>query len=747
MKLFVPHFRLFTFRRSSFSFFPIYNKVIFNNAAKFNSFSVKFSLLNYKRNFVSRNEQRPYITYPRTFQLVDDLKGDLLPLINKCYKDKFNSGDISLKIFELIKSKKDDLNFLKQFEVLQYNQLIEIFGITKNFRAGIEVFEFMNENNISSNNFTFSILAKLCAKSKNLAFGRKLYHMAQKKKLTRSVNDQSNSVSSDPFLEISFLHMFGNCGDIDTAKQIFDKMESKDQVSYTILMNIYIDVNDRQNAFQLFHEMVEKGIKFDSFTFVSLLKLCTKFNEKVFGQRIFELILKSEELTKPNVKLETALVHMLCFIGDLEKARELFNKMHVKTLNTYSVLITGYIENNEFKAPFDLFCEMIQKNMKVDAHIFTSIIKLAKILRNKEIGKFVNDMLLKRGTSILSDVKLETALLDMYCSFGDMQTSRLIFDRMKVKHLVTYNILLNGYFQNKEYQNFFDLFLYMLQNKLEPSSTIFLSAIHLCQREKNLSFGKSIYQEFSQKETLSWSNDIKIALTNMFYECGDFETFLAISDSTKEKNRSINRKLKEELLSSSLSQRILDLVNFMINQKIEIWDNNLISLLKLCKDKKNLELRKKLYDHTVSTKMKNGLKLRLARSFIQTFCECGDIPSAVRVFDSVQNKDLIVYNYMLRGFSNNRSIKEVFDLFDTMLQNKVDPDANTFSSLLDACSHSGLVDEALKYFDLMQKKFQIQPSSKHCDLVVDLLRRANKLEEAKEFRNKFSQQIAENKTN
>jgi pentatricopeptide repeat protein len=54
----------------------------------------------------------------------------------------------------------------------------------------------------------------------------------------------------------------------------------------------------------------------------------------------------------------------------------------------------------------------------------------------------------------------------------------------------------------------------------------------------------------------------------------------------------------------------------------------------------------------------------------------------------------------------------------------------TFVSLLSACSHAGLVDEGLHYFDLMSSHFSISATVEHYACMVDLLGRAGHLQEA-----------------
>ena len=58
------------------------------------------------------------------------------------------------------------------------------------------------------------------------------------------------------------------------------------------------------------------------------------------------------------------------------------------------------------------------------------------------------------------------------------------------------------------------------------------------------------------------------------------------------------------------------------------------------------------------------------------------------------------------------------------------PDEATFLSVLNSCSHVGLVDKGWKYFESMSKANANSITIKHLNCMVDLLGRAGRLDEA-----------------
>lgn len=58
---------------------------------------------------------------------------------------------------------------------------------------------------------------------------------------------------------------------------------------------------------------------------------------------------------------------------------------------------------------------------------------------------------------------------------------------------------------------------------------------------------------------------------------------------------------------------------------------------------------------------------------------------------------------------------------------------STFVSLLSACSHSGLVNQGIRYYECMLEKYGVQPETEHQVYVVGMLGKSGRLDEAYEF--------------
>ncbi|KAL5557015.1 hypothetical protein UlMin_039251 [Ulmus minor] len=91
---------------------------------------------------------------------------------------------------------------------------------------------------------------------------------------------------------------------------------------------------------------------------------------------------------------------------------------------------------------------------------------------------------------------------------------------------------------------------------------------------------------------------------------------------------------------------------------------------------------------------------------------CGEISVARKLFDGLKEKNVVPWSVMINGYGLHREGNAALDLFLQMELSGIKPDATTYSTVLSACSHSGLSEEGLKAFNSMTAN-NITPKMEH----------------------------------
>lgn len=180
------------------------------------------------------------------------------------------------------------------------------------------------------------------------------------------------------------------------------------------------------------------------------------------------------------------------------------------------------------------------------------------------------------------------------------------------------------------------------------------------------------------------------------------------------------------------SKEAFDLFHQMQREEVKPNEHIMVSLLAACSSLGALEQGKWIHSFLNKNEISNNPLVITA--IIDMYCKCGSIDEALEAFENASVKSLSSWNSVILGLATHSRGKEAIQLF-TRLQHYsgLRPDNVSFISILTACSHSGMVEEAFNYFKLMNKVYEIEPEIEHYGCLVDALGRAGLVEEAKDL--------------
>ncbi|CAN4088221.1 unnamed protein product [Withania somnifera] len=122
----------------------------------------------------------------------------------------------------------------------------------------------------------------------------------------------------------------------------------------------------------------------------------------------------------------------------------------------------------------------------------------------------------------------------------------------------------------------------------------------------------------------------------------------------------------------------------------------------------------------------------ISTALIDMYAKCGRIDIARLVFNRISRPDVHNFTSMISGLSYHGLGKHALTVFNWMLDENVNPNEVTIIGVLNACSHSGLVEEGSSIFYNMETLWGLKPQIEHYGCYVDLLGRAGYLEKALE---------------
>ncbi|XP_062207857.1 putative pentatricopeptide repeat-containing protein At5g37570 [Phragmites australis] len=124
---------------------------------------------------------------------------------------------------------------------------------------------------------------------------------------------------------------------------------------------------------------------------------------------------------------------------------------------------------------------------------------------------------------------------------------------------------------------------------------------------------------------------------------------------------------------------------------------------------------------------------KVLTALVDMHAKCGNVEKALSAFREIAQPDAYPYTAFISGLATHGHAKLALQVFERMQAQAVRPDPITFVGVLTACSHTGLVDKGLEYWEAMVQDYGIERRADHYACVVDMLGRAGRLEEAYEM--------------
>ncbi|XP_057957640.1 putative pentatricopeptide repeat-containing protein At3g08820 [Malania oleifera] len=395
----------------------------------------------------------------------------------------------------------------------------------------------------------------------------------------------------------------------------------------------------------------------------------------------------------PNI-IAVKLIGVCASHANLRHAALVFDTLPTPNIFTYNTILRAFAQNNHWIHTLQYFNSQLSSPDAPgpDEYTFTSVLKACSGLSSAVDGEKIHGLVAKLGLE--SNVFVQNSLVDMYFKVGSFLVAQKLFDEMPERDVVSWNTLVSG--------------------------------LCLCG---HVNKARRVFDSLVDKTLVSWSTMI-----SGYAKLGRLEDARQLFDEMPERNVVCWNAMIAGYAQNEKYSEAIELFRRM-QQMGAAGPNDvtLTSVLSACAHLGALDLGKWI-DKFISRHRKE-LSLFLGNALADMYAKCGCILEARRIFDKMQERDVISWSIIITGLAMHGHANEAFGCFFEMLKCGLKPNEVTFMGLLTACTHAGLVDKGLNYFNTMNREYGIRPAVEHYGCVVDLLSRAGRLDEAESLIN------------
>ncbi|PKA61738.1 Pentatricopeptide repeat-containing protein [Apostasia shenzhenica] len=388
-----------------------------------------------------------------------------------------------------------------------------------------------------------------------------------------------------------------------------------------------------------------------------------------------------------------------------------------------NAILTSHTRAGDPTATILLFQQMHAHGVRLDSYSFSSA--LSACSNAPALGRLVHGLMLKAGCS--SSPISATALLVMYSSSGCIRDARSVFDEMPARDSVAWNALLSSLVSHGLLADAVAAFRLMMGDGVSFTGSTLCSLLKACSALRDIRKGKQIHAWVIV--TGSQSLEIGTTFVDFYSNCAEVAAAIEVFSSLgKPKDCAILNALMNVCVQNRLFKEVFALL-------VKVRPLNcfmLTSALSACSKCLNLLYGRQI--HCVIVRNGFNFDAILCNALVNMYSKCGDLRAAHSSFALIERKSVVSWTSIIDAYGSHGRGCEALRLFKMMEEEKnssnVSPNAATLLSVLTACSHSGLVQEAKECFFSMKDRHDIDPGSEHYACFIDLLGRAGKLEEA-----------------
>ncbi|CAM8921910.1 unnamed protein product [Rhodiola kirilowii] len=570
--------------------------------------------------------------------------------------------------------------------------------------------------------FVFPVVLKACSGLGAVELGKQVHGMVIKYGFVGNL-----------YVGNALVDMYGKCGSMRGAKEVFAAMLQKDCVTWNSLLSA----------------CAANGMAYDALCFL-------------------EMMLEFENLT-PNVISWSAVIGGFSQNGYDREAMELMSKM----------LVAGVKPNERTLASVLPACARLT-SLTLGKELHGYIVRHGYLSNSFVVNGLVDvyRKCFEMGTafkifsnySIKNEVSFNTMIVG-YCENGEPCKARKLFDEMEIfgfpKGIISWNSMLSGYVDNFCFHEAWKMFVDVLvEESVEPDSFTIGSVLSACADKGSLRRGKEI-QAQAIVRGLDSDPHVGGALVDMYSKWKDITAARIAFDSVGEKDVSTWNALISGYARCNQIQKACRLLQDMkrcdFSPNAYTWNGIIAgsvgnghheSALQLFMDMQTLFLKPDKYTvsitisacsklstiqrgkqlHAYAIRCGYELDAHIGVALLDMYAKCGSIKDAISVYNRIPNSDIVSQNAMLSAYGMHGYGEEGIDLFNRMIDQGYLPDHVTFLSVLTSCVHAGSLESGYQFFNMMES-YKVTPSLKHYTCMVDLLSRAGKLDCAYDLMN------------
>ncbi|EFJ34763.1 hypothetical protein SELMODRAFT_61701, partial [Selaginella moellendorffii] len=448
--------------------------------------------------------------------------------------------------------------------VFTWTVLMKGYADFGEFERSVALFREMLARGEPANEYTFSCALTCLGALRMLEQGRVVHGIAREMSFSSRITAGNALIS-----------MYGKCGSIPDAKNVFDSMQERNVVTWNALIAAYAQNGLYREIEWLLPAMEVDGVRPNKISFMGISLAVPSFRDAFVSarqvhKRMFDLGL--------DLVGYTALVKMYGRCGQVEDAEVVFEGIPWKDVVAWTAMVTSFAQNGFSDRAFEYY-----RKMQLEGRVPNKITLLGIVDACDSAHRCREIRTRMERAPFQSDTSVKNALLSRFGRLGSIDDARDAFKSIGKRNLVSWNAMIFALVQHQKFEEVLDAYRQLQLDGEKADRISFIGVLDGCAMLEDLVEGKKAHRHVLEKG-LSKDRMIRNALVNMYGRCSSVEKARQVFEKIEEKD--ITQVSWSSMISAyarrGLPDEALELLGSMIQLGLDPDGVTFISLLSGC---------------------------------------------------------------------------------------------------------------------------------------------------------------------
>ncbi|CAH9118275.1 unnamed protein product [Cuscuta epithymum] len=305
-------------------------------------------------------------------------------------------------------------------DLVSWNAMISGYSQTGCATEAVELFGYMKAQGVEPNEMTLVSVLGACGGLGDLNLGRCIeLYVLQKK------------VELNSFIGSALISMYGKCGDLASAKRIFDGMKKKDVIIWNAMISGYAQNGLSDETISLFNTMKEEEVHPNKITLVVVLSACASIGALDIGKWIDEYA--SRRGLRHDIYVGTSLIDMYAKCGSVSCAYKIFESMTKKNRVSWNAMISALAFHGRAFEALSLFDRMLAEGDVNLPDDITFVGVLSACVHAGLVDEGYQMFSLMRCYGLAPKIEHYSCMVDLLCRAGRVEEAWVLIEKMPEK--------------------------------------------------------------------------------------------------------------------------------------------------------------------------------------------------------------------------------------------------------------------------------------------------------------------------